>query len=178
MAGQSYLVRRLTDNPDGIFYMVATRARHPNGMPLWSPSSSPISRPSPRAGRRAAQFQGGGHRGHSPGRSLRLDHRRRGAGGPRPQSAQVQCGGEVACPSCGKPAVSPFPDQARLEGILGPAAYKALYRGTPKGGSVRNKLVHGSIVPAGQFSSCSRILMTMFSATCAELRPEIRRADR
>jgi hypothetical protein len=70
--------------------------------------------------------------------------------GPVPKVRKCQCGGEVACPICGKPAVSPFPDQARLEEILGPTAYKALYRGTPKGGPVRNKLVHGGAVPASQ----------------------------
>lgn len=151
MAAQSYLARRLTDEPDGVFYMLSTRSRHPNGMPLWSADQlGDIDALADAPAVALRNFREAATAGTSQGALSSLIIAAEALAGSLPKVRKCQCGGEVACPSCGKAAVSPFPDQARLEAILGSTAYKGLYRGSAKGGPVRNKLVHGSPVPADQ----------------------------
>lgn len=150
-AAQSYLVRRLTDNEAGVFFMLCTRARHPNGMPLWNDEQRhDIERLASVPSSALRNFREAANASTVQGALSALVMAAEALAGNVQKARKCQCGGQVACAECGKPAVSPFPDKERLEQILGEASYKALYRGTKKGGAVRNKLMHGTVVPMMQ----------------------------
>ncbi len=151
MAAQSYLVRRLTDNQDGTFYMFCARARHPNGMPLWSAEQvADIDALAKAPVTALRSFREAAGASTAQGALAALIIAAEALAGAVSKARKCACGGTVVCPGCGKPAMSPFPDQARLETILGTTTYKGLYRGTHKGGAVRNKLLHGSAVSTEQ----------------------------
>jgi hypothetical protein len=151
MAAQSYLVRRLTDNPGDIFFMFCARARHPNGMPLWSPEQLDDVQALSNAPEIALRnFREAANASMAQSALSALIIASEALAGTVQKVRKCQCGGQVACPECGKQASSPFSDEGKLQAILGETAYKELYRGTAKRGPVRHKLLHGSGVPTGQ----------------------------
>lgn len=134
LAGMSFMVRRIDDNPDCVVYFRHVKPRKTVGMTLWQKEQAEdVSRLLTIENKAALRyFREAANAATSSACLAMLTTAAEALAG------QTKITG--ACENCAHPYERGGTDRAKLEAILGPEANKELYK---KKGSLRNRLMHG-----------------------------------